>query len=142
MNWHQLSKDKVMKETGTGPEGLSNDEVSSRIKKHGHNVLPEKKKEPAWLLFLKQFKDFMILVLIAAAVVSGVIGDITDSIIILVIVFLNAIVGFVQEALKKMAAPQARVLRNCKTISITSEEILHGDIVFLEAGNIVKADLR
>ena len=150
MNWHQLETGEVMKQTGTKPEGLNKDEAGLRLKKDGPNVLPEKKKEPAWVLFLKQFKDFMILVLIAAAVIAGIVGDITDSIIILVIVLLNAIVGFVQEykaekameALKQMAAPQATVLRDGQTMDIPSAEIVRGDIVLLEAGNVVPADIR
>ena len=109
-----------------------------------------RKKKPVWQIFLSQFSDFMILVLIAAAIISGFIGDLTDALIILVIVLLNAILGFVQEfraekameALKKMATLQAQVIRDGKTFAIPSAEIVPGDIVLLEAGNAVPADLR
>jgi Ca2+-transporting ATPase len=101
-------------------------------------------------MFLNQFRDFMILVLISAAIVSGIIGDLTDTIIILVIVILNAVLGFVQEyraeksleALKKMAALNANVIRDGKIQSVDAEELVPGDIIVLETGNIVPADIR
>jgi Ca2+-transporting ATPase len=150
MDWHQLSSSEVYKQTGSGENGLCADEVLRKQKAFGPNELLDKKKKPAWLIFLYQFRDFMILVLIAAAVISGFIGDLTDSLIILVIVLLNAILGFVQEfkaekameALKKMATLQAQVIRDAKPYSIPSSEIVPGDIVLLEAGNAVPADLR
>lgn len=150
MNWHLYNTEKILELTGSDHRGLTTEEALKRLKEQGRNVLPEKKKEPAWVLFLKQFWDFMILILMAAAIISGIIGDITDSIIILVIVLLNAIVGFVQEyraekameALKKMAAQQATVLRNGYPVSIPSAELVNGDIVRLEAGNVVPADIR
>ncbi len=150
MNWHCLDKEKVMQLTGTSPEGLSIDNATIRLDKYGPNQLLEKKKKPVWLLFLSQFKDFMILILIAAAIVSGIIGDITDTIIILVIVLLNAAVGFMQEyraekamdALKKLAAPQTTVIRHGQPLIISSTSLVPGDIVLLEAGVIVPADLR
>jgi P-type Ca2+ transporter type 2C len=150
MEWHQLSLAEIYKQTGTGVGGLSSDVVSQKRIQYGPNELLVKKKKPAWLIFLSQFSDFMILVLIAAAMVSGFIGDITDSLIILVIVLLNAILGFVQEyraekameALKKMASLQAQVIRDGKPIALPSAEIVPGDIVLLDAGNAVPADLR
>ncbi|MGL6266654.1 MAG: HAD-IC family P-type ATPase, partial [Chitinophagaceae bacterium] len=150
MEWHQLSAADVYRQTGSGLLGLSEEDVNQKRKKFGKNELLEKKKKPAWLIFLLQFKDFMILVLIAAAIISGFIGDLTDALIILVIVWLNAILGFVQEfraekameALKKMAAMNARVIRDGIAVSILSSEIVPGDIVLLEAGNAVPADIR
>ncbi|HJS54165.1 MAG TPA: HAD-IC family P-type ATPase, partial [Chitinophagaceae bacterium] len=150
VNWHILEIDEVIKETGTKPEGLTKDEASSRLEKYGPNELTEKKKKPAWIIFLKQFKDFMILVLIAAAVISGLVGDVVDTIIILVIVFLNAIIGFIQEyraeeamlALRKLAEPHSTVLREGKSTDIPSSELVPGDIVLLEAGMVIPADAR
>jgi len=113
MNWHSLKSEEIMKQIGTQPEGLSTEKAAKLLEKYGGNELVEKKKKPAWLLFLKQFRDFMILILIAAAIITGFVGGVVDTIIILVIVLLNAIVGFIQEyraekammALKKLAAP-------------------------------------
>ncbi|MBL7809293.1 MAG: cation-translocating P-type ATPase, partial [Saprospiraceae bacterium] len=126
------------------------EDVQKRRQKYGPNELQEKKKVPTWLLFLQQFKDFMILILAIAAVLSGVMGDMTDTVIILIIILLNAIVGFIQEyraekamdALKKMTITQAEVLREGQTMVISSSELVPGDIVLLEAGNVVPADLR
>lgn len=150
MNWHSIDIDKVFEQTGSSKKGLTTESVSQKLAEFGPNELQEKKKRPPWVLFLLQFKDFMILVLIAAAIIAGVAGDLTDAIIILVIVLLNAVVGFLQEyraekameALKKIAALQAQVVRNGKTVTIPSAELVPGDLVLLEAGNIVPADVR
>jgi Ca2+-transporting ATPase len=112
--------------------------------------LEQQQKKSAWALLLHQFTDFMIIVLMAAAVISGLIGDPVDSVIILVIVLLNAILGFVQEyraekameALRKMAVLNAKVMRNDTTLLIPSSQLVPGDVVWLEAGNAVPADLR
>jgi P-type Ca2+ transporter type 2C len=148
--WHHATIDDAFVKTSSNRNGLSAEEVALRQAKYGPNALEEKKKKPAWMIFLAQFKDFMILVLILAAVISGAIGDITDTIIILVIVFLNAVIGFVQEynaekamdALKKMATVQANVKRNGQHLHLPSTELVPGDIVQLDAGNIVPADVR
>ena len=150
MNWHDLDINKVFAIIGSSPSGLSSQEVEQRIAEYGFNELQEKKKRPVWLLFLSQFGDFMILVLIIAAIISGIIGDVSDTVIILVIVLLNAIMGFVQEyragkameALKKMATPQIKVMRNGQPANLSSIELVPGDIVLLEAGTLVPADLR
>lgn len=131
-------------------DGLPPAESKKRLEEFGFNELEEKKKIPAWMLFLNQFKDFMIVILMAAAVLSGFMGDATDTIIILVIVLLNAIVGFVQEykaekameALKKMTVTQSQVLRGGQPILISSIELVPGDVVVIEAGNVVPADIR
>ena len=150
MNWHHLDTKEVMEVTGTSSDGLSNEVAAVKLAEYGPNELQVKKKKPAWVLFFLQFKDFMILVLMAAAIIAGFAGDLTDTIIILVIVIINAVVGFTQEykaekaieALNKIAALQAQVLRNGKPSFIPSAAIVPGDIVLLEAGNVVPADLR
>lgn len=150
MNWHTQEIEKVLSSNGSSRNGLTAAEVEKKMSEFGKNELTEKKKKPVWLLFLNQFRDFMIAVLIAAAIISGVIGDVADTIVILVIVLLNAIVGFVQEyhaekameALKKMTTLQTTVLRDGGYNVISSTELVPGDIVLLEAGNAVPADLR
>ena len=134
----------------TSLSGLSENQLKERIDRYGLNVLKEKKKKTLFMMFIDQFKDFMIIVLIAAAIVSSVIGELTDTIAILVIVILNAVIGFVQEfraekameALKKMAAPTSTVLRDGNPVTISSSRLVPGDVVILEAGNVVPADIR
>lgn len=150
MNWHNLDLGDIFEKTGSSEQGLTQNAVRENLLKYGQNKLAEKKKKPVWLLFVNQFTDFMILVLIAAAIISGIAGDSVDMIIILVIVLLNAIIGFVQEfraekameALKKMATPQSTVLRNGEVTTVISTDLVPGDIVLLEAGNTVPADMR
>jgi len=131
--------------------GLAADEVSARQQRHGLNRLPEAAPRPAWRRLLDQFKDFMIIVLLAAAVLSGLIGDLADTLVILVIVLLNAAIGFWQErraeaalqALQRMAAPRATVRREGGEVKVVeTEHLVPGDVVLLEAGNLVPADLR
>jgi P-type Ca2+ transporter type 2C len=139
-----------MEEMQSSVSGLSAEEALQRLQVHGPNVLIEKKKKPPVLMFLDQFSDFMILVLLAAAVISGIIGEPADAIAIFVIVIINAIVGFIQEyraekaiaALKKMSAPFATVIRDGLPVSLAASQLIPGDIAVLEAGNIVPADMR
>jgi Ca2+-transporting ATPase len=145
-----LNESHVLEVFSSSLDGLSGDEVRKRLEAHGPNALPEQKKRSVFAMFLDQFKDFMIILLIAAAVISGLIGDAVDTIAIIVIVVLNAIIGFVQEyraekameALKKMAAPLATVKREGRIREIPSEELVPGDIVHLEAGKVIPADHR
>ncbi len=132
-------------------EGLAADEVALRTQRHGQNRLPEAPPRPLWKRVLDQFRDFMILVLLAAAVLSGLIGDVADTVVILVIVALNAAIGFWQEwradqamlALQRMAAPHATVRRNGGGVQVVdTAALVPGDVVLLEAGNLVPADLR
>ncbi|HHJ80297.1 MAG TPA: cation-translocating P-type ATPase, partial [Candidatus Tenderia electrophaga] len=121
-----------------------------RQSQFGRNQLDEGKGRPLWRMFADQFRDFMIMVLLAAALISGLIGDVVDTIAILVIVLLNAVIGAVQEyraeramaALKAMAAPLARVRRDGRIHELSAAELVPGDLVLLEAGNVVPADLR
>ncbi|MBK7523731.1 MAG: cation-translocating P-type ATPase [Saprospiraceae bacterium] len=147
---YQQTIQTLIQHLNTTPSGLTSEEAEIRLNKYGLNELLEKKKTPVWLLFVMQFKDFMILILILAAVLSGVMGDNTDTIIILAIVLLNAIVGFVQEyraektmeALKKMNITNTNVLRNAQPLIISSTTLVPGDVVIIEAGNVVPADIR
>ena len=150
MIWHQKEITSVVEELQTSFLGLSLEEAQKRLEQYGSNELREKKKKTPFMMFLDQFKDFMIIVLIAAAIISGFIGDITDTIAIIVIVMLNAVIGFVQEyraekamaALKKMAASVATVIRSGVPANIPAAELVPGDMVSLEAGKIVPADMR
>lgn len=141
---------EVEKALQTGPSGLNNATVQQRLEEHGKNLLEAKGKKTLLGILWKQLTDFMILILIAAAVISGVVGDLTDTIVILAIVVINAIVGLIQEwraekameALESMAASTAKVLRNGHAIDIPAAELVPGDVVMLEAGNLIPADLR
>ena len=155
--WYTLSTKEVEKQIQTNIEfGLNEKQVEDKQNKFGLNKLEEKKKESIVIKFIKQFNDFMIIILIIASIISAVVArlegsnDYFDSIIIIAIVVFNAIMGLVQEAkaeksleaLKKMTAPTCRVKRNGKISTIKSEQIVPGDIVLLEAGNYVPADCR
>lgn len=150
IHWHQLDPKETLEKLQSSDLGLVSEEASRRFERYGPNELIEKKRKAAWKMFLGQFKDFMILVLIAAAVVAGVIGDPVDTIAIVVIVLLNAVLGFVQEyraekamaALKKLSAPSATVIRDGRAETIPAERLVPGDVVILEAGNVVPADIR
>jgi len=150
IHWHQLDPEEARDKLQSSSKGLTSDEVLRRLEHYGLNALIEKRRKPLWMMFLDQFRDFMILVLMAAAVVAGVIGELSDTIAIAVIVLLNAILGFVQEyraekamaALKKLAAPSATVIRDGRPGSIPAEQLVPGDIILLEAGNVIPADIR
>lgn len=155
--WQSFNISEVTRKLRTNINmGLSKEEVESRRNKHGPNKLDEQKKENVIIRFLNEFKDFMIIILIIAAIISAIVSfmqgenDYIDSIIILAIVVLNAIMGLVQEAkaeksleaLKDMSAPVAKVRRDGKMSTVKGTEVVPGDIVFLEAGNFVPADCR
>ena len=155
--WYTLSTKEVEKQMQTNIEfGLNEKQVKDKQNRFGLNKLEEKKKESIVIKFIKQFNDFMIIILIIASIISAVVArlegsnDYFDSIIIIAIVVFNAIMGLVQEAkaeksleaLKKMTAPTCRIKRNGKISTIKSEQIVPGDIVLLEAGNYVPADCR
>ena len=155
--WHSLSAESTLKKLKSDSEkGLSNAQVFANKKNHASNVLVQKKKSNVIIKFLEQFKDLMVIILIAAAVVSAVASyisgdnDIVDPIIILSIVIINAVMGVIQEskaekaidALKKLSAPTSTVIRNGKTVKIPSSELFPGDIILLSAGDMVPADAR
>jgi P-type Ca2+ transporter type 2C len=150
MNWHSLTIPEVITSTKSFETGLSTAAAKEKLAEVGPNELEEGKKRSIGMMLLAQFKDVMIIILLVAAVISGIIGDLTDTIVILVIVLLNAIIGFFQEyraekamqALKQMTITQARVLRDGTSSWLSATELVPGDIVLLEAGNAVPADLR
>lgn len=150
LSWHDRTADDACALLATGPGGLASEEARRRHAHHGPNIILAAKPRAPLAMLLGQFADFMILVLIGAALVSGLIGDVKDTVLIVAIVILNAIIGFVQEfraaraieALRQLAAPAATVLRDGAPRSVSARELVPGDIVLLEAGNIVPADLR
>ncbi len=150
MNWHRISIPDTFQLLGTNQQGLSTTTAEEKLLQVGPNELQEAKKKSIGLMLLAQFKDVMILILLAAAVIAGIVGDFTDGIVILIIVLLNAFLGFFQEyraekamqALKQMALTQARVLRDGNVTDLAARALVPGDVVMLEAGNAVPADLR
>jgi len=148
--FYHLTTADTLQRLESSPHGISTAEAQKRLLQFGSNELLEKKEKSWWVLLLSQFSDFMIIVLLAAAVISGFIGDITDTIIIIILVLINAILGFSQEyrarnavkALKKMAALNATVLRGNMVHVVPANELVPGDVILLEAGNVVPADSR
>ena len=149
--WHTLDGRAVARRLSVGADtGLAEAEVERRRREHGANVIPEGRRRTIAAMLLGQFADFMIIVLIAAALVSGIVGEPEDAIAIAIIILLNATVGVVQEfraeralaALRAMAAPSATVRRDGRTRTVPAAELVPGDVVLLEAGNGVPADLR
>ncbi len=149
-DWHALSSDDAITAVESRPDGLSEDEARRRLAEAGPNRLPPPKKRGPILRFLIQFNDVLIYVLIAAAGLTALLGHWIDTQVILAVVLVNAIIGFLQEgkaekaleAIRDMLAPQANVIRDGRRISVPSDEIVPGDIVLLEAGDRVPADLR
>ena len=157
MNWHSMTYQQTAENLSTDiNKGLTTSEAKKRLQKWGRNSLVQKKKQGIFVKFLMQFKDFMVLILLAAAGISFFTafmsgdGDFIDPVMILLIVVLNAIVGTVQEcraekaidALKKLSSPHSRVIRNGKVENIPSDELAVGDIVTFEAGDMICADCR
>lgn len=155
--WQTLRKEEVLKKLSTDEkQGLTEKEVQERQAKYGKNKLQEKKKESFIVKFIKQFNDFMIIILIIASIISAVVSkmqgenDYVDSIIIIGIVVFNALMGVIQEAkaeksieaLKQMTPQLAKTIRNGKTVEVNAEELVKGDIIILDAGNFVPADCR
>ena len=155
-NWFNKDVQEVEKELKTNSEkGLTDEQIKQNREKYGLNELQAAKKKTLLQRFLDQFKDFSIIVLIIAAIVSGVVGvsegeGITDTIIILIVVIVNAIIGVVQEskaeksleALQKLSDHAAKVIRNGKMNVIPAKELVPGDVVVLDTGDYIPADLR
>ncbi len=150
MNWHRLNIEEVFELLGTGLNGLTEEVAEEKLEVVGLNQLEEGRKKSMLAVFLSQFKDVMILILMVAAIISGVIGDVSDTIVILIIVLLNSLVGFLQEyraekamqALKRMAVQQAKVIRSGRMHTLSSLHLVPGDMVVLETGDAIPADLR
>jgi len=148
--WHAITAEEALDALDSGRDGLSAAEVASRFETYGANVLPEGEKRTLAHMVLDQFKDFLILLLIGAAVISGLLGEVTDTVAIIVIVLLNAVIGVVQEyraerameALREMAATRASVRRAGEMLDVAAADLVPGDVVVLEAGRVVPADLR
>ncbi len=150
VNHHSLSMKEIYENLGTSEKGISNEQYGKLIEKYGYNEFKEKESKSFLERFIEQFKDFLVIILVIAAVISGVVGEVADTVIILAIVILNALLGVIQEskaeeslkALKKMSAPIAHVIRNGVSSEIPAKELVPGDVVVLEAGKYVPADLR
>lgn len=148
--YYLQTKDEVLKEFRTGSDGLSTKQAEENLAKYGKNALVEGKKKTAFQVFLEQFKDLMVIILIIAAVISAFTGDLESMLVIIAVLILNAILGTVQhvkaekslESLKSLSSPSAKVLRNGKKIEIDSKDVVPGDIMLLEAGDMVTADGR
>ncbi len=149
-DWHSMPIEKVLEKLGTTEEGLSDKEAEDRLKKNGYNELNSKKRKTIFELIWKELIDPMILILIGAAILSFILNELVEGFVILFIVFVNTIISVVQErkaeasieALKSMSAPSARVFRQGEDSLVSSKEIVVGDIVILEAGGMVPADIR
>ncbi|WP_281279484.1 calcium-translocating P-type ATPase, SERCA-type [Aquibacillus sediminis] len=151
MKWYQYDTDSLRKKLGVDTDyGLTSKEADNRYKKFGANVLQDGKQTPLWLVFLKQFQDFMVLVLLVATLVSGLLGEYIDAIAIMVIVLINGCIGFFQEQkaerslakLKELSAPMATVCRDGKWIKVPSSEVVIGDMVRVNSGDRAAADIR
>jgi len=149
--WHCLRAPDVIAELATDPaRGLESGEAALRLTRTGFNELQEGQRRGPLRILIDQFADFMILVLLAAAVLSGIIGDVADTLVIVAILVLNAVIGFTQEyraakamaALQRMAAPAANVIRSGQRLTVPARELVPGDLVLLESGSMVPADLR
>ncbi|KAF1722337.1 cation-transporting P-type ATPase [Pseudoxanthomonas wuyuanensis] len=149
-SWHDRPVEEVLQALKTAPAGLSQDEAGARLKSHGPNRLPEGRKRSVLVRFLLQFHNILIYVLLGAAIVTALLDHLIDTAVILAVVIVNAVIGFIQEgkaekamdAIRQMLAPRANVLRDGERCSVDGEALVPGDIVLLEAGDKVPADLR
>ncbi len=149
-DWYRLGADETLDELGSTRQGLSEEEAERRLAEHGPNELVEAGVKSPWRILGEQFTSILIIILIIAAAVSAFLGDYEDAIVIMAIVILNGILGFRQEykaektmsALRKMAAPLVRVRRSDTVLEVAAPDLVPGDVVLLEAGNIIPADAR
>ncbi len=148
--WHALRVDEVFRKVGSSSQGLSTEEAARRLEKYGYNELRKEEGKSPLSIFIDQFKNILILILLAATALSIAIGELIDAVTIIAIVIASAFLGFYQEyraekaieALKKLAAPTARVLRDGRVVTVLAREIVPGDVILLTAGDKVPADAR
>lgn len=148
--YYLQTKDEVLKEFHTSSDGLLTKQAEENLAKYGKNALVEGKKKTTFQVFLEQFKDLMVIILIIAAVISAFTGELESTLVIIAVLILNAVLGTVQhikaekslESLKSLSSPSAKVLRNGEKIEIDSKDVVPGDIMLLEAGDMVTADGR
>ncbi len=149
-NWYRMSKDEVLKEFRVNSDGLSLDKARELLEKNGENVLEENRNKSVLQVFLSQFADLMVIILIAAAIISMFSGNIESTIVIFAVITLNAVLGTFQhikaekslESLKSLSSPSAKVIRGGRKIEIDSKNVVEGDLIVLEAGDLVVADGR
>lgn len=149
-NQYQKTIGEIYEELSSGENGLTSAQVSKNCEKYGKNIITEGKKKPVWLIFLEQFKDFLVIILIVAAVVSAFMKDVESCAVILFVITMNAVLGTVQTIkaerslsnLKQLSAPTAKVLRDGEKVVIPSEDVVVGDILIIEAGDQVCGDGR
>ncbi len=149
-NYYRLPLQKVLKSVESSEKGLTQQQAQQRLHKYGKNVLQESKKKSTFVIFLEQFKDFLVMILIVAGLLSLFLADAESAIVIFVVITLNAILGTIQhikaeqslESLKALSSPFVKVLRDGQKVTIPSQEITIGDVVFLEAGDFISADGR
>ena len=148
--WYTIDKENIFKTLKTSLEGLTTKEVNTRLKQYGKNVLPKAKQKTFIQVFFEQFKNPIVYILLITMVLSFIIGEYIDGAFILFVILIDAVLGSVQEyksnknaeALAKLIRIDALVIRNNKEVSIPSEDLVPGDIVLLESGSKVPADLR
>ncbi len=149
-DWHSLTANEVLENLKVHEQGLTSDEAARRMEEYGPNQLREAPRPGFWHNLWDQLNSFVVILLIVASIISGLLGDYVEAAAIMAIVVLNAVLGIIQEqraeaalaALKKLAAPEAQVLRDGHRLSISASQLVPGDIVFLEAGNYIPADVR
>ncbi len=148
--WYQKTNAEVLEQLGVTTDGLSSEQAEERLKRDGKNVLAEGKKKSVFQVFLSQFADLLVLILIAAAIISMFSGNIESTIVIFAVIIMNAILGTAQhvkaekslDSLKSLSSPSAKVIRDGMKIEIDSENVVTGDIIILEAGDLIVADGR
>lgn len=149
-NWYQQTAEEVLSQLGTTDQGLADRQVRQRRKQYGPNALEETGRKPAWKVFLEQFQDLLVIILIGAAVISMLTDNLESTVVIFAVITLNAVLGTIQhekaqkslESLRSLSSPSAVVLREGGRVQISSKEVVPGDILYLESGDLVVADAR
>ena len=149
-NWYSKEIEDVYEILKVDEKGLSNEEVNKKLEKYGRNELPKQKKDSVFKIFIREFKDPIVLLLIVAIIASFAVGEVIDAIAIIFIVLVDVVMGTYQEnkanniadALSKLVTVKSKVLRNGEIVAVDSEELVLGDIVLLESGDKISADLR